>query len=290
MGRIHFQAEVRNILPAYGKAFNDYEEVLDSWESRYLDVVPIAIREQQAFTETGEYWARRLIASQATNIAARIYRLAEAVVVLINDGNRAAIPAIVRPLVETAAVAAYTKRHLMPLLKKKRAERAKIMLYRLGLGGDPGIPQVIRPIPVSSLIKAYAAEFAELTCNPDAADPLLSDKETIETNTRLIYSAITDLTHPNGAAMESSFARREDGGGTWNLWMPPTESDLELVFFTGSLAVEQARPMWDAVVQAADDYPLLLPNEDEFGVKDFAEEIVDVKARKEWEAKSFPEK
>jgi len=283
MPRLRFSPEIRRIFPPYNKAFDDYEKVLDSWEPRYLRAVEIAIEEHDKFNETQEYWARRLIGSQATNMAARIYRLAEALTLLLNDGNRHAIPAMVRPIIETAGVAAYTKRPLIPLLRKGRAEKAKVMLYRLGLGGDPGIPQVIRPIPVSSLIKAYAAEFAEVMHDPHSDDPLLGDRDVIESNVRLLYSAITDSTHPNGAAMEGSFARRDNGGGTWNLWMPPTEDDLEVIFFSGSLAVEAARPMWDAVVDAAEEFPLLLPNEDEFGVKHFPDDVVDVKARSETE-------
>jgi hypothetical protein len=284
MPRIHFSDEVRQIFGPFSKAFDDYEAVLDSWESRYLSAAEVAIEEQKGFGESGEYWARRLISSQATNSAARLYRLGEALVLLVNDGNRQAIPAIVRPIIETAGAIAYSRLHLLPRLEKGRREQVKVMLYRLGLGGDPGIPETIRPIPVNSLIKAYASVFAEQMHDPAHADPLLNDKATIEKQTRFIYSTISDYTHPNGAAMEGSFARREDGGGTWNLWMPPTEEDMYHFFFTGSLAIEQSRPMWDALMAAADDSPLLLPNEEDFGVKDFPDEAVHVEAREAGEA------
>jgi hypothetical protein len=264
-------------FPEWIESFEDFDRDLDAWRERFNRAIAIASDEQEVFSTTGVWTARRLIAFQAGNVAARLYNLGEGVTLALNKQNRHILAPIVRAMYEAAGITAYQHSHLLPLLRKgdRKGKDAKLMLFRLGLGADVGVGGEIRPYPVSSLIRALGIEVA---ASINEAEPG-SDAEEMARAVRGLYSALTDHTHPNGAAMEGSFHRYTDKvGGFWKLDRTLTDLDIVSWFNGAQMLLEFVGPIWDAVMQAADEHPLVMPTDAEFGFEHFPPEALNTPA------------
>lgn len=212
------------------------------------------------FRRTGANTARRLAAVQATGLASRAVSLAEGLVDLLNWDNAHAAPAVSRALYETCGVAAYMRRNLSPLLIHSKPEKAKEMLFRLGLGVDPGLhPGKLMPYRVSAFVKAIAQEGDEYE---DEHAPWIGEPEADETHgstMRRLYSALADLTHPNHSATSLALDLPPEGEPTYSIRPPLDDYAFTTSLGTAALALTYGGLAWDAVVETAQKYPVLLP-------------------------------
>jgi hypothetical protein len=261
-------------FPEWEESFDDFDDGLDAWAGRFRSAVAIASAEQDEFSATGTWTARRLIASQSANVAARLYNLGEGVALALNNQNRHLLAPILRTMYEAAGMTAYTHRQLVPLMRKgdRKGKAAKVMLFRLGLSADVGVGGEIRPYPVSSVIRALAWEMAE---HMKREDPQGESTEDLAKGIQFFYSAMSDYTHPNGRAMEGSFHRfGNEGAGFWKLGSTLTDDDMGMWFNGAETLLGLAGPIWDSMMKAADDYPLILPKDEEFGFEHFPQEAL----------------
>lgn len=263
-----------DLLITFPEWEQNFDDGLDAWADRFRSAAEIASAEQNDFTDTGVWTARRLIASQSANVAARLYNLGDGIALALNGQNRHLLAPILRTMSETAGMTAYTHRHLVPLMRKgeRKGKAAKVMLFRLGLSQDVGVGGAIKPYPVSSVIKALAQEMAD---QMKREHPEGESAEELAQGVRFFYSAMSDYTHPNGAAMEGSFHRFGDSGsGIWKLDKTLTDDDIAMWFNGAQSLLAIMGPIWDSLMQAAEDYPLILPNDAEFGFDDFPPEAL----------------
>jgi hypothetical protein len=261
-------------FPEWEQSFDDFDAGLDAWAARFRSAVAIASTEQDKFSATGIWTARRLVASQSANVAARLYNLGDGIALALNNQNRHLLAPILRTMYEAAGMTAYTHRHFLPLLRKgeRKGRAAKVMLFRLGLSADVGVGGEIKPYPVSSVIRALAGEMAEQLRRED---PEGETGEDMAKGIQFFYSAASDYTHPNGRAMEGSFHRFGDtGSGIWKLGNALTDDDMGMWFNGAETLLAIVGPIWDSVMDAADNHPLILPKDDEFGFDQFPAEAL----------------
>lgn len=261
-------------FPEWEQSFDDFDNGLDAWAGRFQSAATIASVEQDRFSATGIWTARRLIASQSANVAARLYNLGEGIALALNNQNRHLLAPILRTMYEAAGMTAYTRRQLVPLMRKggRKGKAAKVMLFRLGLSADVGVGGEIRPFPVSSVIRALGWEMAEQMKREDSEGESAED---LAKGIQFFYSAMSDYTHPNGRAMEGSFHRfGNEGAGFWKLGSTLTDDDMGMWFNGAETLLGLTGPIWDSMMKAADDYPLILPSDDEFGFKHFPQEAL----------------
>lgn len=249
--------------------FDQHEELAGQWEERFRRGESVALAEERLLAVTGRLMATRLVAVQLTNLAARVVNLANGVTTLCNANNAHSIPAVARSLYESAGAVTYMRRNLIPLLAKGRAERARVMLFRLGLGADPGTDAgFLMPYRVSAFVSSMsqeAGDLARLTRPPYSGDH--EEGETWGQTMARMYSMLAEHTHPNSGASHLSITLFR-GEPTWTLQPPLTESDLELSLGPCFLSMHFGRVAWDAVMDAADAHPLVLPYEDDFSPGD----------------------
>lgn len=261
-------------FPEWEQSFDDFDDNLDAWACRFQSAAVIASAEQDEFSRTGIWTARRLVASQSANVAARLYNLGDGIALALNNQNRHLLAPILRTMYEAAGMTAYTHRHLLPLLRKgkRKGKAAKVMLYRLGPSADVGVGGEIKPYPVSSVIRALAGGVAEQL---KREEPEGETAEDLAKGIQFFYSAISDYTHPNGRAMEGSFHRFGDtGSGIWKLGDTLTDDDMAMWFNGAETLLAIVGPIWDSLMQAADDFPLILPKDDEFALEHFPSEAL----------------
>jgi hypothetical protein len=243
-----FSSHLRDGFPDWTSHFEDYEGAVDRWEERFRYAERAHQAEERRCAATRVGTAHRLITVQLTSTAARIVNLANGVVALLNAVNAHSAPAVGRALVESCGVPAYMHQQLVPLLKKAKTERTQVMVYRLGLGTDPGAGWGrLKPYRVSAFVRALGKE---------ARDLAVAEGEH-ETGARFqddmvgLYSALTDMTHPNWAAMIFSAEMSEEQSPTWMLQPQITESHLNNIAIPCLLAMTFGGRAWDATLDAS---------------------------------------
>jgi len=204
----------------------------------------------------GSKTARRLILSYSTALASRNVNLASGMIALLNTGNAHAAPVVARALNETCGVSTYMQRNLVPLLVANRPERTKVMLFRLGLGSDPGTGWAdLRPYRVSAFVKSLS----------QALDDHAGGGGTV---IRRIYSGLSDFSHPNMSGTTLSVNLSDDAQPSWTL-QPPVSDYIVTATVGGSrLALGVAGEAWDTVISTAQKHAVVLPEEDVFGPDD----------------------
>lgn len=257
-----FSAAIRAQFPDEGPSLDQYEGIVGEWEQRFERAERVAQGAERLFLRTGAKTARRLVAVQSTNLAARAVNLADGLTALVNEGNVHAIPPVGRALFETCGVATYMRRNLVPLLVKRRAERAKVMLFRLGMGSDPGIGWGrLMPYRVSAFVRSLAQD-ADDSAQSD------TDEESMGATLQRLYADLSDHTHPNHGATHLSMTLTNRMKPVWTLKPPLDEGTLEMAIGTAYLALYFGGTAWDAVLRAAQQHPVLLPDDDHFGPGD----------------------
>lgn len=192
--------------------------------------------------------------------------LADGLVDLINAENVHAAPPVARALYETCAVATYMRRNLIPLLVNKRPARAKVMLFRLGLGNAAGAEWgKLKPYQVRAFVKSMAQEVDELA---EQADVEHDGTETFGATMHRLYAELSELTHPNSMATMLSITIEMKKPPKWELRPRLDDAAVDGPLGTAHIAMYFGGLAWDEVVNTAQQHPLLLPREEEFGPHD----------------------
>lgn len=205
-----FDTDLRSDFPEASKFFRPIEQARQDWELRFDRWEDWAHKEMETAYEVGGTTAQMLIASQLTCVASRVNSLVDAAIVVANQNNGAALPAVARALFETSCVPYYLAERVTPLVRKNRVAKLQRELYRLGLGtaADAGVGH-IKPVSVGSLMRAGRAwldAYAEAFVSDGGSDGKLPGRSgdggpDVFT---MIYGPLTDRTHPNYGAMSQS--------------------------------------------------------------------------------------
>lgn len=250
-----FADEIREKFADERGSFDNFETQLALWEKLFRKAQGMAQHEERRLRETRQRTARRQIGHLSASTAIRVVDLAGGLIHLINGEHIHAAYVVARATVETAAVAPYMLKNMIPLLAKDKAERTDEVLRRLTVGVDPGLGYVgddgstTHPIPVSSLMKALYSQI------DNAMEP--DDDEPRGATMRRLYSMLSDHAHPNHSAMHLS-AHIDDHGMSWDRSRGWTESALYDVVGPTYLAMWFGCQALEEVLLVANRHPLIL--------------------------------
>jgi hypothetical protein len=257
--------QLRERFPGEADGFDTFERDVAAWEARFERGERVAQGAERLYLTTGDATARRLAGIHLTNLAARAVSLADGLVLLLNEDNAHAAPPVARALFETCASATYMRRNLVPLIVKRRPERAKVMLFRLGLGTGRGEWGLLRPYRVRALVRSMVQEADDLAAQAGIAP---EGGESWGVTTERLYSELSELTHPNWLATMISMTLSARLEPTWTMRPPLTEEALGAAIGTAHLGLMLGGVAWDAVIETAQKHPLLLPDDEAFGPDD----------------------
>lgn len=170
MSHVRVSRALRERFPSQSGEFDAFEELADAWQARFKRGETIATGADRLHRVTGGKTARRLVAVQGTNLAGRIVGLSAGLLAVLESDHAQAAPPVARAVFETCGVSTYMRDNLTALLEKSRPERAKVMLFRLGLGTDPGTGWGrLKPYRVSAFVKSLIAEAERYDTDAEAA-------------------------------------------------------------------------------------------------------------------------
>lgn len=250
-----FDHELRTRLPEHHQYFMDgIEANLAKWISRHASCEQLAHDAAEEISGAGHQSAAALIASQATNIAARIVGLTEGFIDLANLDNTYAAPPVVRALYETACVPCYMARNIIPRLRKGRTNDVRRLTFRLGLGTGPGAGYGhIRPIGIPQLNSATNQWVANYLRESGG------DAVSVEKIAQMIYGPLSDRSHPNFGATHGGSSLQP--GGMPDYLLRPTfdEGNIDELLSATSFMLLVGGEALDSVVAAIKQYTMLFP-------------------------------
>lgn len=250
-----FDHKLRTRLPEHHQYFMDAIEAnLARWVSRHGHCEHLAHEAAEEISGAGHQSATALIASQATNLAARMVGLTEGFIDLANLDNTYAAPPVVRALYETACVPCYMAHNIIPRIRKGRVNDVRRLTYRLGLGTGPGAGYGhIRPIGVPQLNSATNQWVANYLGGSGG------DAVPVEKIAQMIYGPLSDRSHPNFGATHGGSSLQP--GGMPDYLLRPTfdEGNIDELLSAASFMLLVGGETLDSVVAAIKQCPMPFP-------------------------------
>ena len=195
-GMTKFDPKLRASFGEFADDFDAVEAAHRQWRDRF-DAARAGVEHGlERATRQRQNNVELLVSVNSVGLASRISQLTEAVIGLVDADNPHAAPPVARALFEMCCVPIYLRRELIPRVTKGRVDAAQKLVFRVGLGGTGALPGHIKPVAVDALIKAARGELR-------AMEASLPEQERIQAEQLidLFYGPLTDLTHPNWAAL-----------------------------------------------------------------------------------------
>jgi hypothetical protein len=249
-----FATSIRQAFPDDEHEFDRVESESTEWVRRLEEAEEAVARGFARAEQNRQNNVEFLVGISAVGLAGRIRQQLDAVVALVNQKNCHASPPVARALFEACCVPIYLERELLPRVGKGRIDTVREIVFKLGVGGIGALGGgPIKPIKVDALISAAREQLKQL----EEALPE-EDREGVEELIEIYYGPLTELTHPNWAAL--TLGTRLGMPPQFQYPAPIDDSIIHFVVASSAYGTEAGGLAFDRTLVALRDTPFDLPN------------------------------